>query len=422
MTGDAFRDSEYLNKLPKYCIFEYLSIQTMRKIISLIFLCALCQVAYPQWILLSDDFEPNISITAYDSIVIAGAVSYGTYTLAVSYDDGNTWIGNNLLSSDQVQYLYTAADSMIYACTPTEVFRTAKDTINWFPYNEGLPAAPINKICMKDSIMLASSTFNLYKRIAGDTAWTIICDSIPTVGIVDFDYDGNLIVLAGKGIAESYDMGSTWTMWNDNGEIAEWDAVTIKGDTIIAASKGGIWRKLISSGDESEVSEGLHKLWTPTGEDYYGEFEMFHHIGNNIFVCGESGVYKLSGNTWYWESIDLEFTDALADNGEILFAAAYNGIWSRPLNQLIVNTNEDAVLISPINIYPNPASDHIIVRSDKIIRELSIYDHLGRIMYKADPGKSFINLELFDYKPGIYLVCCKTKDDLYVKKIIINLY
>lgn len=392
----------------------------MKKIISLIIFCALVQGAYPQWVLLSDDYDPNISITAYDSTVIAGSSSFGTYDLAVSFNCGNTWTGNNLLQLDGVEYLCTN-DSMIYACTPNGIFRTSKDTLNWSPYNEGLPSGPIHKICFKDSIQLAVGNNSIYKRIAGDTSWITICESGPVVGISDFDFDGNLIVLAGDGIAESYDMGSSWTIWTDY--IFEFDAVTIKGDTIIAASKGGIYRKLISSGSISKVSTGLIKLWNPYGYDYYGEFESYHHVGDNIFLCGETGVYKLSDDTWNWEYTGLESgTYALADNGEMLFAVTgYDGIWARPMNQLIVNANEDPIVLSTITIYPNPAKDVLNIQFDKneVDANLIISDIRGNTMVSRQIQQKETTINIGSFNPGVYMIRLENNQHLLTRKMIV---
>lgn len=392
----------------------------MRKIIFLIVLCTIVQRAYPQWTLLSNDFDPAISVTACDSTVIAGSSSFGICDLAVSHDCGNTWTGNNLLQSDGVEYL-CIKDSMVYACTSSGIFRTNTNSLNWAPYNEGLPSGPIHKICFNDSVQLATGNNSIYKRIAGDTCWTTICESAPVIGISDFDFDGNLIVLAGDGIAESYDMGSSWTIWTDY--IFEWDAVTIKGDTIIAASKGGIYRKLISTGNICKVSSGLIKLWNPMGYDYYGEFESYHRIGENIFLCGETGVYKLADDSWNWEHTGLgNYTYAMADNGEFLYAVnGYTGIWRRPVNQLIVNTNEYHPVLFSVTIYPNPAKDVLNIQFYKNNGEanLIIFDIHGNAMISELIQQEKTTIDIGNLIPGVYIIRLECNQQLLNRKMIV---
>jgi len=239
-------------------------------------------------------------------------------------------------------------------------------------------------------------------------------------GISDFDYDGNNLVLAGyDGIAESNDLGLSWNLWPP-AYVFEWDAVTVKGDTIIAASKGGIYRKLISTGNISKVSNGLMELWNPYGYDYYGEFEQFHHIGEYIFVCGETGVYKLSDYTWYWEFTDLgSWTYALADNHEMLFVVrGYGGIWGRPLNQLIVHTNEAPFPKSSISLYPNPANTFVTIDTQKDPGKnafLTIINLQGQQFNKCQLTGPHNTIDIHTLPPGVYFV--KIGDDRTVKSV-----
>jgi hypothetical protein len=392
----------------------------LRRIITFVFFCSLGLPAYTQWALLSDVFVPNISITAYDSTVIAGISYGGFFDLAVSYDAGNSWSGENPLEGfNGVTGLY-AGNSWVYACTENGVYRADKDSLNWALYNQGLPAAVFDVI-ERDSIVLAFHDNRLFIRGLEDSLWSVLSDNIPQEYITGFDFDGTLIAVAGSnGVCESYDMGASWSLWTNPSSVT--GIIVIKGDTIIHASPGGVTMKLISTGYRADVSNGLTKLWTPPpGWDYYGTFEQFHKIGDNIFLCGETGVYKLKDNAWYWELTGIEYTEGLADNGDKLFAVrGYSGIWGRPLDQLIVNTIDDLVLPYSISIYPNPANDLITVRSDRIIEEISVYDHLGRQVYNADPENKILNLEIRDYTPGLYFICCSMKEVFSVKKMIIS--
>lgn len=392
----------------------------MRRIIAIVFICSMLQSAYPQWTLLSNDFDYITSVTAYDSTVIAGVSSSGFFDLAISHDAGNNWIGDNPSQGfNGVTSLY-AGNSWVYACTENGVYRADKDSLNWVYYNEGLPA-PVSDVIGNDSIVLTFYGNTLFKRGLEDNSWSVLSDNIPQDNITGLDFDGSVIALAGsEGVCESYDMGASWSLWQYTMGVE--GIVVIKGDTIIHASPGGVTRKIISTGYYADASNGLTKLWTPPpGWDYYGTFEQFHKIGNNIFLCGETGIYKLMDNAWYWEFTGMEYTEGLADNGDMLFAArGYSGIWGRPLDQLIVNTNEVPLLLPSVNIYPNPAFDHITLRSDKIIKEISVYDHQGQLVYKADPENKSLNLEIQDYTPGVYFIHCNMKDEISVKKMIIS--
>ena len=380
----------------------------MRKILLLFFLWTAVQEAYPQWVLLSNNFCPNTSVTAFGSEVIAGSTSFGSFDLAVSHDHGLTWSGDNLLTANGITCLYTI-DSTIYAGTPGGIFRSPLGALNWSAFSEGLPPGSIDKICAGDSLLMASGSSQLFVRMTGDTNWTILCQISPVNGIYDFDFDGNTIVLAGyDGIAESNDMGLSWTTW-PAAYIFKWDAVTIKGDTIIAASKGGVYRKLISTGNISKISNGLIGLWNPYGYEYYGEFEMFHHIGDRIFLCGETGVYLLSADTWDWEHTGLgSWTDAMADNGETLFAVqGYQGIWGCALDQLIVRTNTIPTRKPSLGISPNPATGSICISTPSNYgpnARLTVTDLRGRELLQSPADAPFTFIDVHTFPKGAYLV------------------
>jgi len=379
----------------------------MRKLFLLLFLWAAIQEVYPQWALLSGDFCPNTSVTAFGSEVISGSTSFGSFDLAVSHDQGFTWSGNDLLTANGINCLYTL-DSMVYAGAPDGIYRSPVGSLSWSAFNEGLPSGSILKICGNDSLLMASGSSSLYMRMTGDTGWTTICGSSPVGGINDFDFNGYNIVMAGyNGVAESHDLGFSWTVWP--GYVFKWDAVTIKGDTVIAASAGGVYRKLISTGNLIKVSSGLIQLWNPYGYEYYGEFEMFHHIGDRIFVCGETGVYLLSADTWDWDHTGLDYwTYSLADNGETLFAVkGYQGIWGCTLDQLIVHTKDIPFGTSSLSIYPNPAAGSICIDTDSIHgnnARLTVTDLQGRQLLKIPVVAPYTIIDVHTFQQGVYLV------------------
>lgn len=381
----------------------------MKKLFLASFLTLILSTAHSQWEQICTAYQPNYAITAYDSTVIAGISSSNTYDLALSLDAGNTWTGADPLAQvNGISYLETGAE-WIYACTPGGVFRADKDNLNWEPYHDGL-TGNILKVLDRDSILLAFNSTAIFSRLLTDSAWTFLCDNFPQDFISDIDYDGARIVAAGDdGVCESIDMGETWTMWTGLEFVT--GRIVIKGDTIIFASPGGVMRKLISTGSMANISSGLIKLWTPPpGWDYYGTFEDLHTVGDHIFLCGETGLYKLKDNTWQWEHTGLTgWAYAMADNGETLFSANNgSGIWARPLDQLIVGTPDYKPETAEVKIFPNPASDWLTIDyngSDLASPVLYIYNQSGAMMpfRGTEVMQNKIRIHLKELSPGLYL-------------------
>jgi hypothetical protein len=282
----------------------------------------------------------------------------------------------------------------------------------------------------RDSIMLAVNETKLFIRGLEDSSWSVLSDNVPHNYITGFDFDGNLIVVSGyNGVCESYDMGASWSLWT--GLQFCLGVVVIKGDTIIHASPGGVTRKLISTGTLSIVSNGLTKLWTPPpGWDYYGTFEQFHLIGNNIFLCGETGVYKLDDNSWYWVHTGLEYwTYAMADNGATLFTVqGYSGIWGRPLDELIVSAAEIQPRNTSFTIYPNPSSDIAMIvfeLNGKGKIEFSLINLNGQVVKsickgELDKGTQRIILNCADLPEGIYLARLQSNSGIITQKLAVR--
>lgn len=377
------------------------------------------QAGYAQWIQVCTDFEPNSAVIAFDSTIIAGVFPSGSFDMAVSKDEGNTWFGENLESQKAgITKLYEG-NSSVYAVTETKVFRAAKQDLAWLDFSQGLPGR-LYKIVERDSILLASSNTTIYAREPADTAWRVLCNNLPMDFISDIDFDGNILVAAGSdGVCESYDMGITWNTWEGlcctNGIIA------IKGDTVIHASPGGVTRKLLSSGTLLKVSDGLIKLWTPPpGWDYFGTFEQFLKIGDNILLCGETGIYKL-GNSWHWESAGLQhWVYGIGNNPESLFAGtSYYGVWRLPLNQLILSANYTRRNDIGIGIQPNPSFGSFFVKAGALIHRIEIYNNQGQFMALFQPVANEVQLDLHTFPEGLYNVHIISSEGAVVNQVIV---
>jgi hypothetical protein len=78
-------------------------------------------------------------------------------------------------------------------------------------------------------------------------------------------------------------------------------------------------------------------------------------------------------------------------------------------------------LRSTINLYPNPANDILNISSSDNIKSLKVKDLLGRIVYSSlDINSKSISLNTSYFSNNVYLLSFLIKDELVIKKIIIN--
>ena len=63
---------------------------------------------------------------------------------------------------------------------------------------------------------------------------------------------------------------------------------------------------------------------------------------------------------------------------------------------------------SAVKVYPNPAKDVVTISSNHMIRNIRLYDNLGKLVWIDNPGNELVNINVSGYHSGIYFVCVQT--------------
>lgn len=72
-----------------------------------------------------------------------------------------------------------------------------------------------------------------------------------------------------------------------------------------------------------------------------------------------------------------------------------------------------------VQIFPNPATNHFYIQSEKNIQEVSIYNSLGQLMYqKYNINSEKIDVDVANYSKGLYLIKTKSNNEYFSSKII----
>ncbi len=76
---------------------------------------------------------------------------------------------------------------------------------------------------------------------------------------------------------------------------------------------------------------------------------------------------------------------------------------------------------SHINIYPNPASESVNIKTDLEILRVEWFDLSGKLIQtlKPEAGKTFINMALPEQN-GSFMLRIQTQNDVFVKQIMVN--
>ena len=77
--------------------------------------------------------------------------------------------------------------------------------------------------------------------------------------------------------------------------------------------------------------------------------------------------------------------------------------------------------VSGISVYPNPADDKVLIQSPEQFNEVVLYSTSGQQMYKqAGLSTQSIELDINNFKPGIYILNVKMNDGTWVKQKMVT--
>lgn len=167
-----------------------------------------------------------------------------------------------------------------------------------------------------------------------------------------------------------------------------------------------------------EANGNPWELYATNGE-WYDVSDDFR--ANNRFYCT------------YWNGgIPAIRVDSTRINGFEAFAhygdAKYNGqagtmyIDHIKMTRTTVTGTKEHILFGSGNafsvaVYPNPASDYLIVNAENIIPEVNIYDITGRsVMSINNSNNKIIQINVSDLKKGLYFINIQDKDGSIVNK------
>jgi len=119
--------------------------------------------------------------------------------------------------------------------------------------------------------------------------------------------------------------------------------------------------------------------------------------------------YSWTGTVWGTSPVDLDVF-----NGDM---NAFNALIG-----CTTGITEKAEDNNQINLYPNPANDHIVIENTSFNNngreEISIYNMQGQLLLHQPVWEANTEIEISNFKPGLYIVRVETGDGAQVKKFI----
>lgn len=120
--------------------------------------------------------------------------------------------------------------------------------------------------------------------------------------------------------------------------------------------------------------------------------------------AGENELYWISGIGSNRGLFYFQYQDALLlcvkDNNDLIYKndENYDCVFYDYVSSI------DEIKSSSITVYPNPTSDNFIIKSNKIIEKVEVFNSVGKLILSVSPNAIGFSMDLDKYEKGIYFI------------------
>ncbi|MEH6537690.1 MAG: T9SS type A sorting domain-containing protein [Psychroserpens sp.] len=270
----------------------------------------------------------------------------------------------------------------LYSYEPTtDVFTLIKD-ITGDDANSG-----ISNFTVMGSELYFEALGALWKTDGTEVGTVAVAAAVSLGGV------GNLVAFNGKVLFEG-DNGTS------NDQLWSYDPL---GDTITNVSN--ITGSVATGGNNHDPSD-------------YAELDGFLYYAGEVSDETVQYLFRTDGTTSTRLDSSIKDIDDLAVLSNVLYFEGDNGTTGNELYKfdpasLSVGENQ----LEIVSVYPNPATDYILVSNNLMNASYAIYDITGKTVKQGTINSEKINLDL---NSGLYLFKVETELSTVTKKIIIK--
>jgi hypothetical protein len=378
-----------------------------------------------QWVKTHGLDSISVECLAIDKgVIIAGTNGQGLY---LSSNRGNNWLlVNNGLNGDLLFRALLVKDNYIFAGTYLSgAYISSDQGISWSAIS-GLAGQIINTWATNEtSIFAGSDVAGVFISKDNGTDWS------NSNGLT---YPGNYVnaltingpyIFAGtyQGVFLSTDEGIDWV--SINGALSGFgvSAITSYGTDLFAGTNYGVY-------DSPSYSDS----WYPCGD--LGVVDCFAVDSPNVFAGFFPGGVSLStngGSDWNYinEGLKNIYIYSLAIDSVNIYAGTSNGVWARPLSDILESTSNRKDQIPSTFLlsqnYPNPFNpsttiNYSIPKQSNVL--IKVYDVLGKqittLINKNEPAGNYsVEFNANKLTSGVYFYMMQAGDFIQTKKSIL---
>jgi hypothetical protein len=194
---------------------------------------------------------------------------------------------------------------------------------------------------------------------------------------------------------------------------------------------GGVFLSTNSGTSWTEVNTGMPK-------DEYGNYRSvrcFAVSGTNLLVGTNGGIFLTTNNGTSWTGVNSGLSDSVANSlivsGANLYAGTVNGVWRRPLSEMITSVHQSTnVLPKELKLdqnYPNPFNPSTTIKFELPRAShvsLTVYDILGRqvsvlVNERKEAGDHEVKFDGSGLACGVYLYRLQTGDVVQSRRMLV---
>ncbi len=295
-------------------------------------------------------------------------------------DYGTTWSQQWVVTDILKSVYFINADTGFVAGVMTgKILRTYDGGDNWTEYTSGIAVSTINSIHFPDATngYMVGISGNVVKTTDGGASWSTSWNGVTT-----------------------NELSSVFFTNADTGYAVGADGIIIK-----TTNGGTSWTQQTSVDQSTEL------------------YSVYFTDDNTGYIVGDWGLILKTtngGDNWIQETSGI-----LTKLNSVCFPTANTGFAAGS----VILKNSPGTFVeensqSKISIYPNPASDNIVISNtqnttDKVL--ISILNFEGKLVkYNSFQNQDLIRLDVSTLAKGIYTLKVQSNDEIIIKKIVIQ--
>ena len=304
------------------------------------------------------------------------------------------------------------------------------DGTKWYDYSP--PSIAYNgctSIAFESDGKIWFTTVNNGAYMYDGTSWQQYKTSVFTgANSMAIDNSGNKWFAATGGLVKL--TGSTWTAFNTSNSGLKFNTV----NDLAVEKNGNVWLATGSSDEISDPTTGRIAKFDGTNWTYYNPFN--DNMGSNLISSiavdpnGKIWAGTYSGLTVFDGAKWTNYTDSHtnpANNLQVLSIAfdSHGNKWFGTACGILEFQDLTSLINSPtsqnkMSVWPNPANSYINIdlSGQNSNNDISVIDSKGSLVLKNTISSNKVQLNISNFKQGLYFISVNTGSNRIVKPII----